>query len=156
MNTTPQPVLDEAAQQTLQEIRSAEEKLMDHHSIALTACKNVRESIFKDDEALNIRTLDDDPQVVVASYRETSVRFQLFLGVAANGQAVGRIVCSHQYNFHGKLRFKYLGEFTIRTDGRTNFAPGADGRTRFIAPSADLIVAHFLKKAYENNLSLTE
>jgi hypothetical protein len=123
-----------------------------HYSIAFSACKNIRESIFIYDIALDISTFDDDAHVLVTSYRETSVRFQLFLGVAANSHAAGRIVYSHQYKLRGKLPFKYLGELTIWADGRKNFTGG----TRFISASVDLIVAHFLTKAYENNLSLTE
>jgi hypothetical protein len=155
MPSTPQPVLDQDAQQSLSELRHSEQKLADQ-LIPLIGCRSLKDSVFKDDSALQVNTIDDEPNVVIASYAGTTVRFKLLLGIAANGKAVGRVVCSLQYDLHNKVRYKYLGDFIVGTDGMTDFAPDGNGKYHYMQHDADYIVAHFLKKAHEQNLLITE
>lgn len=154
MSTTPPSALSQDAHQSLSEVRRSGQKLTDQ-LIPLIGCRNVRDSIFKDDDTLLVNTIDDEPDVVIVSYSAITIRFQLFLGIAATG-AVGRIVCSLQYSFHNKERYKYIGGFTVGADGMTDFAPDGSGKFHYMQHDADLIVAHFLKLAYEQNLLITE
>lgn len=150
MTTNPNPVLSDGAH-ILKKVQDNATKLTDH-LIALVACKNVRDSVFKDNETLTVSTDDNEPNVVVADFAGTTVRFQLFLGFAASEEVVGRVICSLQYDLFGKPHNRYLGDFTYSADGKTNFDPDQSGKARYICNSSDLIVAHFLRKAHEQNM----
>lgn len=150
MTFNPNLVLTDGAH-VLKKVQDDATKLTDH-LIALVACKNVRESVFKDNETLTVSRDENEPKVVLADFAGTTVRFQLFLGITASEEVVGRVVCSLQYNLFGKHHNRYLGDFTYSVDGKTNFDPDHSGKARYICKSSDLIVAHFLRKAHEQNM----
>lgn len=89
-----------------------------------------------------------DPYTIDATYVNTTVRFQLYLGYTEN-RVSGRVVCSHLYLAGTKQHSDVLGEFSFDQSGRTDMGADERGNIRIMDGHADEIIAAWLKKAIE-------
>jgi hypothetical protein len=90
-----------------------------------------------------------DPYTIDATYVNTTVRFQLYLGYKDN-RASGRVVCLHMYLVGTKQHCDVLGEFSFDQSGRTDMGADDRGNIRLMDGHADEIIAAWLNKAMEH------
>jgi len=114
-------------------------------------CKQIAKSVFHQDDQLSVVESDRSDRVELL-YAGTRIRFSLVVGLRGE-DVVSKIVCTHVVDTFGKEQSFALGEFSVDDRGRTNYGESS-GRPHYTKESADLIVAFYLSKAFENNLRI--
>jgi hypothetical protein len=89
-----------------------------------------------------------NPYTIDATYLNTTVRFQLYLGYKDNDVS-GRVVCLHLYSMGAKQHCDVLGEFNFDRSGRTSMGSDERGNIRIMDGHADEIIAAWLNKAMD-------
>lgn len=115
-------------------------------------CKEIDRSVFASDDRLHIKG-DETLGRYDFEYAGTHIRFTVITGLIGN-EATAKVRCTHECEILGKSISHSLGEFDVSTNGRTNFYE-LSGKVYFTAEAADLIVASFIAKAMEHNLSIS-
>ncbi|MCC2963269.1 hypothetical protein LK540_22800 [Massilia sp. IC2-278] len=96
-----------------------------------------------------------DPYTIDATYVNTTVRLQLYLGYKDN-RVSGRVVCLHMYLVGAKQYCDVLGEFNFDQSGRTDMGIDEQGNVRLMDGHADEIIAVWLNKAMEHGLHASQ
>ena len=112
-------------------------------------CKRINKSVFENDDALEIQP-DPKNGRFDFTYAGTRIQFAVVAGLASDGPSA-KIRCTHEYEIAANKISDLLGDFNLEPNGRMNFHEPS-GQVCFAAHTADLIVAFYLAKAFENNL----
>lgn len=141
---TPPILLDGTATSQLQRVSELHNALKTKMS-AFVLCKEIKNSVFEGDEQLVIEPIDGNGMVKL-SYAGETIRLTPKV-VFRDGDAHGKIVCTHEIATSVERQNIVVGEFSIDQAGRTNFTDH-NGRLHFLHESADLIAASFFSKVF--------
>lgn len=128
---------------------------LETHFGGISLAKQVKQSVIVHNEDLSIVT-EAGGYAVTISHFGTSIRFELLLTFDDNGTPLGKVICMFCHSIWVPARRELLGEFTFSRVGTTSLPLDESGRPRQLPHDADIIVAHFLRKAHAVNRVVTD
>jgi hypothetical protein len=89
--------------------------------------------------------------IVIATFAETKLTFNLSLGFGDNERPTARVICLREHSAMGQLQHDYLGAFRFDQSGTTNLVSSNGGMVLSMHGDADGIVLHFMEQALKAN-----
>jgi hypothetical protein len=90
-----------------------------------------------------------------ATFHGVLVKFRLLYTYTVESEPIGRVVVLHCHSVFGKFEQAQIAEFSINTAGFTNLPPDGTGRVPNMTDDPGLIVLTFVRKALNDNASLS-